>query len=135
MRHDLTDKRLMTHVRENLLSAGAAIQFERYFKEIVNTHTGNAGAEKATLEKRLQAIDSEIIKIVDAIAAVGISDSLAGRLKQLEMEKETTVTRIQGLAGSASARIPDVQSMFRELLLAPEYRGCGKRVCGKTHFV
>lgn len=117
VRRDLTDKRLMTHVRENLLSTGAAIQFERYFKEIVNSHTGSASAEKATFEKRLQAIDSEIIKIIDAIAAVGISDSLAGRLKQLEMEKKTTVTRIQGMAGAPSARIPDVQSMFRELLL------------------
>lgn len=79
---------------------------------------GDAGADRALLEKRLQTINSEIVKIVDAIAAVGISDSLAGRLKLLEQgRKKTTGSRLQRLTGAASARIPNVQSMFRELLM------------------
>ena len=48
-------------------------------------------------------------------STAGRSSRLAGfgYGKQLETEKKTTVSRLQGLSGTAGSRIPDVQSMFR----------------------
>ena len=117
VRRDIADKSLITHVRENLLSSAAAVQFEKYFKETVNANAGNADVEKISLERRSRNIDTEIEKLVDAVAAMGISDSLAVRLKKLEQEKKEVRIRLHGLTGTGPVRIPDVKFMFRELLM------------------
>lgn len=51
----------------------------------------DAGTDHQTLRERLQSLDVEISRVVDAIASVGISDALKAKLRALEDEKKVAL--------------------------------------------
>ncbi len=117
IRCDLVDSRLITMVRENLLSPVAAQRFEEIFKEKVASEKGGMQTEIDLLQKQLKSFDTELEKLVDAIATVGISEALAGRLKKLEAEKAKINSRLTALDSSPRDQIPDIQGMFKSILM------------------
>ncbi len=77
------DQRLLSLVRDDLLSPGAAMEFERAYRALMAEQGGD---EKAT-RARAAALDGEIARLVDAIATMGLSDALQGRLRAAEAER------------------------------------------------
>lgn len=82
------DSRLLGVIREDLLSPEAIAELQETVKEILAARRRDAAEHKREAQVRIAALDAEIQRIVDAIAAVGISPALQARLQQAEAEKE-----------------------------------------------
>lgn len=108
------EKRLLSAVREDLLSDDAA----RVFQIMVNERLAAAqqGGAADVLEKRRNELKEEIGRLVDAIARIGLSEPIEQRIRQAERELrgiEGELSRSQAAEGPAI----DIRKAFRERLL------------------
>ena len=93
-KRDSTDKRLLALIREQLLAPGAIAEMHVQFKAALRAlRAGSAGARESA-DKRRKELEGEIARLVDAIASVGVSSALAGRLKAAEAEKERLAAQV-----------------------------------------
>jgi hypothetical protein len=81
-----------------------------------------AGGDAEALRRRLHAIQAEIARLVDAIATVGISDALAGRLKAAESERDDLERRLAagGVQTPTQVSLADINARWRRKLLQVE---------------
>lgn len=115
IRRDLVERRLVTAVREDLLSPAAAEEFERAFLEEVALLAGKDSA-LAAMQQRADALAVEVSRLVEAIAQVGVSPALAARLQAAEREQAGLLREIE-LMSRASVAGPDVRGLFKRLLV------------------
>lgn len=87
------EKQLLNSLKNNLLTDSAAEKFENYFEEEVNKLLNSNQFDIEEQKKRLTEINTSIEKIIEAIALVGVSDTLASKLKSLEAEKANITQR------------------------------------------
>jgi site-specific DNA recombinase len=101
-RRKAVDSALLTVVREELLSPAALTELQQAVRAALSRGRGDqAGA--AAAKKRQAALQSEIGRLVDAIAQVGLSEALRARLAAAEAELEQLQHQVLTSAQAAPA--------------------------------
>jgi site-specific DNA recombinase len=115
IRRDVAEKRILSVVRNELLSPAAAAVFEQEFRAAVEQAVSEQAGDAASLRARAKLLEQEIGRLIDAIASVGASDALAARLRA--SEREYRELKDQLLEQAEAVAVPDVRSIFQQLLL------------------
>lgn len=111
---EVVDRRLMTEVREELERPFRVAELRKLAREAFADHVREACAAAGGIRRRLSVLDEEIGRIVDAIAAVGLSPALTQRLRAAEAD------RVKLQADVAAAEPMDVDALVDEV--AADYR-------------
>ena len=113
-----TDARLLALVRDQMLNPAAIAEMHAQFKAALQAvRSGSAGTRDA-IAKRLREVDAEIARLVDAIAAVGVSDALATRLKAAEAERPTLASQAPARPSAAAEQmIEDQMARYKRQIL------------------
>lgn len=83
-----TDKRLLNVIKQELLSNKAISQIEEQVKQIVSAKKKSSNGDSNQIQARIKELDASISRLVDAIAEVGISESIKTRLSKAEEERD-----------------------------------------------
>ena len=88
------DSALLRSVRDDLLSPEAMADVQREVRAALAEHgkSGRKGADIA--QRRLAELHGEIGRLVDAVAALGLSASLRARLEAAELEREAVSAQV-----------------------------------------
>ncbi|MDZ5456967.1 recombinase family protein [Azohydromonas lata] len=113
VRRDIVERRLLAHVREQLLTPAAAMAFEAEFKKAIAAHRSQA--DEQALQRRRRELEGEIRRLVDGIAAVGVSPALASRLQAAEAELEGVGQSL--LLLNRPVAVPNVRELFARKLM------------------
>jgi len=81
------DSRLLAEVRDELLSPEALRTVQQQVRQIIAERQREAASVVNGSRVRLVALEQEIVRLVDAIAEIGISDALKTRLRAAEAER------------------------------------------------
>jgi hypothetical protein len=100
------DERLLSTIRSELLSPAA---LARVHARIRAAHRVSG---QAALQKRIAHLDAEVSRLVNAIAAMGISPGLQARLHATERERAELAQRME----LPSNAIADVGAAYRRLV-------------------
>ncbi|MHB0819874.1 recombinase family protein [Stutzerimonas stutzeri] len=115
IRRDVAERRIVTAVREDLLSPAAAEAFDRAVQEKLAARGGNSPAQ-AAMEERAQGLREQIARMVDAIAMLGLSPALAARLTEAERELNNLDREVTLMRTSVTAPL-DIRGKFQRMLL------------------
>ena len=90
IRRDIIDERLLDIVREEVLSDAAVLRFETLVRDGLRKELDEPAelADPRETKRQIAKLEVEIGRLVDAIVAHGISDSLSGRLKATEARNQ-----------------------------------------------
>nr|WP_315481563.1 recombinase family protein [uncultured Undibacterium sp.] len=115
---EVADKRLLGALRDELLTDNAISEIEQRVRQIIASQQKDKAIESASTKARLSELDGEISRLVDAIASIGLSDSLKTRLiaaehEKAQLESQSTVTKIQPLANIDGA----IKSKIKQITL------------------
>ena len=115
IKRDLAERRLVTSVREDLLSPAAALAFEKAFQRKLAERAGGNPVIDA-MQQRAADLEAEVGRLVEAIASVGVSQALATRLATAERQ-QANLMRELGEMKAASVAAPDIRGTFQRLLM------------------
>ncbi|MCH7502753.1 MAG: hypothetical protein IIA10_05300 [Proteobacteria bacterium] len=93
VKREVAEAALLTNIKKRLLSDEMTAYVEKQFRAAIRAM--GARDDGAKIETELAGIVLKIGKVVDAIESVGISDSLAERLRKLEAEKQDAEDRLR----------------------------------------
>lgn len=110
----VTERRMLSVVREQLLSDDAAEAFAILVQERLSAVQSNTSGN--ALEDRQREIQDEMGRLVDAIARIGISAPIEQRLRAAERELRTIESELE-LAAAVRGPKLDVKKTFKALLL------------------
>ncbi|MQR01657.1 recombinase family protein [Glaciimonas soli] len=113
---ETVEKRLLSVVRDDLLSPAAAAEFEQTFNRVLEEKLSSYKDDLKISQNRLAQLNDEVTRMVDAIATIGISAALANRLKLVEAERDTIQRTIETYADNKKAVTPDISSLFKSIL-------------------
>lgn len=119
VRRKATDLRLLSVVREDLLSPAAVLELRNQVEQLLDGQRKAAAGAAGSARTALTEVTREIDRLVDAIGAIGHSDALATRLK----DAEARLAKIAGAAArkpAAPLKIDDLMARYRRQLLALE---------------
>jgi len=120
LRHVL-DARLLGELRDELLSAEAQAEVHAAARAWLAEHKRSSGGDVDALRRRLNAVQAEISRLVDAVVTIGISAALAGRLQAAEAERDELERRLAtGVQTSVAPTLPDFNARWRRKLLQLE---------------
>ena len=143
IRTEIVDRVLVEHLRALLQDPNVIARLEREAVERQADASREAGSAIAAQRRRMADLKAEIVRVTDAIAAIGFSPALGDRLKRSEAELETlehAKTRagvtslpramrervrvlIEGLEGALRDEVPKareaLQAAFGEIRLVP----------------
>lgn len=105
----VAERRLLTEIRESLSAPEAIAEFRAELERAAAAHLATANEGAGAARKRIIELDREIGRLVDAIAAVGISDALRERLQSAEAERATLRQRTT----TPAARPIDIEAAVR----------------------
>lgn len=88
VRRDVLDRRLVSEVRDDLLEPSVMATLRAAAKTALQARLREAGQGGEAARKRLQVVEGEISRLVDAVAIVGISPALTQRLQAAEAERK-----------------------------------------------
>ena len=88
---------LLNQVRTALGSPEATQQLLSRVETLMKEHASNGNTEAEQITQRVAELEKEIGRVVDAIAAVGISTALKERLKSAETEKLAWWRRVENM--------------------------------------
>jgi site-specific DNA recombinase len=111
-----TNKRLLGIVRDELLSPAALAEVQTQVAQLVAGLRKQATRSQGKAQERLAALDGEIERLADAIASMGHSDALLGKLKRLEAEKRA-LAAAPVEESVAVAAITDAIARYKRMLL------------------
>ena len=112
----ILEKKLLSTLKNDLLTEEVAEQFERYFKDEVDRLLNSNQSELLVFESRLKEIESAINKLIDAIMKVGISDALSAKLKSLEEEKNRISQKLTAKPIQSQIKLPDIKNAFADIV-------------------
>jgi site-specific DNA recombinase len=110
------DTRLLATIREDLLSPEAIAELQATVKDLLATRRCDAATQARAAKARMAEVDAEIHRLVDAIAAIGISPALQTRLAQAESERAGLELEQYGQHDHAAAALIDGIQRYRKLL-------------------
>lgn len=109
------DRRLLAELRAELLEPATLREVRQAVHQALAAHQQAACAGQADERARLQALEGEISRLVDAVAQLGLSEALRARLAAAEAERDA-------LASRAAARDQATPAVDVEALVA-RWRG------------
>lgn len=92
-----TDERLVDIVRNDMLSPQALAAMQLEARELAREYRHSSGRRADDARRRMTELDKEIASLLDALAKMGYSDAIAGRLRAAEAEKARLATPEQGM--------------------------------------
>ena len=110
------DARLMEALRGDLLSPDAIADLQQHVKAVLADRRKDATERAKAARARLAELDAEISRLVDAVAAVGISAALQGRLQSAEDEREQLAAELAESEDRAAAALFDALQRYRKML-------------------
>lgn len=121
VRRDALERRLLGVVRDELLAPAALAELQAEVRRLLAERGKASRSERTAAQARLQTLEGEIGRIVDAIAAVGVSQALQARLAAAERERD----ELTALAGAttvgaiaiAPPQIADALARYRRHVL------------------
>lgn len=117
IRRDVAEARLLSAVRDGMLSPTAAAEFEDELRRRLEAAATDSQSTVAEAKQRLVRLDAEISRLVDALAAAGSSAALLTRLQAAEREREQLAFLLQDMP-SEEFVLPDVRQIYRSRLVA-----------------
>lgn len=109
------DASVMQAIREDLLSPEAIAEMQATVREILADRRREARASETAARARVQALDAEIGRLVDAIAQVGVSPALKERLQRAEAERAQAAAPPSS-TDPVSASLIDGLQRYRKLI-------------------
>jgi site-specific DNA recombinase len=109
-----TDARLLSLLRDELLSPGSVEELQRDVNKIFADAKQHAGVDQETRAARARALNAEISRLVDGIATVGVSEALANRLRAAEAARAALSNEPIALPVAAP---PDITAHYKQLVL------------------
>ena len=97
VKRDLLDTRLVSELRDELLTDDSLSQLRSEVANILSAVAREAGAGSANARRRLVDLDAEIGRIVNAVAVVGISPALQAKLQTAEAERAQLSETVKAL--------------------------------------
>lgn len=120
VKRDVLDKRLIAELRAELLAPGALTELQREVRTLVASQLRAQATGGDDARKRLQALQGEIARLVDAVAQIGLSSALQARLRAAEAEREALELVVASQAApqhTGSVLLADVTARYRRLVL------------------
>lgn len=116
VRRSTTDARLLAAVREDVLGAEALMHVRQQVRALLAQAERAAGDAQRTAAERQRALEREIERMVEAIAAVGVSPALCERLRRAETELASLPAQP---AAEPRAQVSDaeIDAAYRRLLM------------------
>ena len=111
----VTEARVLSTVREQLLGPEAIARVQQHVREIEARRSRATGRTIDNNQVRRAELDREIPRLVDAIAACGISDALRERLATAEGELATL--RASATPAPGKAAIADIALRHKRMVL------------------
>ncbi len=117
VRREALDKRLLAEVREELLSPEVLAMLQREVGTMLADMQRQATGDAAAAPRQLKALEAELGRLVDAVAAVGISPALQQRLRAAETERDRLIHLIEQAEAGPGQVIDDVLARYRRQML------------------
>jgi site-specific DNA recombinase len=113
---DPTDTRLVSLVKDELLSPAAIAEFHQELARLMAAQARQAAGDPAAAKARLAELAKEIGNLTDAIATIGLSPALQERLRKAEQDRERLTAQANARKPAAGA-IPAALAHYRALIL------------------
>ena len=115
---EVVDRRLVAELRDELLQPNALAELQAAVRSVVAAFQREAGQEQEAARKRLQQLEGEIGRLVDAVVAMGHSTAIASRLQVAETERaqlEATLASVQ--APGPETLIDDITARYKRMIM------------------
>lgn len=96
------DTRLLAYLREDLLTPSSLAELQAAIRTVTARISREEGQPTDAARRRLDAIEVEIRRLVDAIISVGHSDAITARLRAAEAEKAQLASQLAATAPQIS---------------------------------
>ena len=93
VKRDVAETALLANIKDRLLSDEIIASIEKQFRAALRDM--GAQDDGPAIEAELAGLDRKIDNVLDGIENIGVSDSLAERLRKLEGEKHSAVERLE----------------------------------------
>ncbi len=110
VRRDLAEPLILGKIREQLLDVDVVASVTEQFEMAIKTVQAGGAIDPNQVRSELKTIEAKIEKILGAVEEIGISESLAERLRELEQEKDRAQRRLQlaKIDAAPIAALPDL---------------------------
>lgn len=115
-RRDKVDARLLEVIREELMSPDALVAMQAKVRVLLDNLRQDRAKRAQASRARLEEIDKEVGRLVDAITSMGISPALQARLKQVETERELLAADLAINDENASLQIMGKVEDYRKMV-------------------
>ena len=113
-----TEKKMLAEIREMLLSEELVEYAYVETMRILNELTQDNGESRKVLLKRVDELDEEINRYVEAIGVVGISASLAEKLRSAEEEKVSCKEELSlEMEEFTLPELPDIKNLYKDMVV------------------
>ncbi len=111
------DSGLLDELREDLLSPDAVAELQAAVMDLLADENRSRAASEDTMRKRIKELQSEIARLVDAIAVMGLSNALQDRLRASEAERARLEAQLLAhVVPSQQAIAEDVAERYRTMV-------------------
>ncbi len=120
VRRDRVEARLIAELRAELLTGDAVEELQTAVRDVLAERVVASRGASASLRSRLEALNREITRLVDAIASIGLSAALAARLKVAETEQAAVARQVHSAeneAAAPAALLADAVTRYHQLVL------------------
>jgi site-specific DNA recombinase len=114
------DTRLIAELRRELLEPAALAELQGKVQQLARQRVAAEQAHAPALRRRLQELEGEVGRLVDAVATAGLSAALQARLAAAEAEQTKLRAQLgaQGVAAPTRApRIDDMLARYRRQVM------------------
>ena len=115
VKRETAESVLLKNIRKQLLGPEVVTYVTEQFRQAIESMRGGVYQDADSIRIDLRAIEAKIGKIVGAFESIGISESLAVRLRELEQEKNQAERRLQ-LAKTDTAPIEALPDLVPRLV-------------------
>jgi len=122
VKREIAEGAILENLKIRLLNDDAVRYVTKQFKQALRELETQPDDSKR-LQGQLRMIDAKLAKLVEAIEAVGVSDTLANRLTMLEQERADTELAIERVPAPVRFRpdvVPALVQNWRELVMTIE---------------
>ena len=114
VKREVAEAALLANIKKRLLSDDMTAYVEKQFRAAISEM--GARDDAPVIELELAGTERKISKVLDAIESIGISDSLAERLRELEAEKQDAGERLKAAQIDAESldALPDLVPVLVE---------------------
>lgn len=87
VRRKVLGQRLLAELREELLSPAAQAELQAEMRRMLMSHRTESEAPQGAAQRRLNGLNAEVGRLIDALVAMGVSPAIQERLRVAEREK------------------------------------------------